>query len=107
MTESTSTAKKRNREAASDGTVPVAIIREGAIAASIWKRQSPSGFAYYDFTLSRSWKSMGSGKSGYSKSFFEANQCELVAVIQRTSEWLAARPPEQPSEGAALDSIVN
>ncbi len=26
----------------------------GAIAASIWQRQSPSGYAYYDFSLSRS-----------------------------------------------------
>ncbi|MCA9161032.1 MAG: hypothetical protein KDA72_22025 [Planctomycetales bacterium] len=30
---------------------PVKTIRHGAIAANIWKRQAPSGFEYYDFSL--------------------------------------------------------
>jgi hypothetical protein len=33
---------------------PVHTIREGSVAASIWRRQSPSGYAYYDFSLTRS-----------------------------------------------------
>ena len=35
---------------------PLKVIRRGAIAASIWRRKSPTGFVYLDFTLSRSWK---------------------------------------------------
>ena len=31
-----------------ESTEPVIVIRNGAIAASIWQRQSPSGYAYYD-----------------------------------------------------------
>lgn len=117
MTESTN--RKRNKEPTGEVADPVHVIREGAIAASLWKRQSPSGFAYYDFTLSRSWKSMGTGKSGYSRSFFASNQSELIAVIQKTAAWLEAqsadssRVPDQPDlasvpgEAAALDSFVN
>ena len=48
----------------------VKTVREGAVAASIWRRQSPTGLPYYDFSLSRSWKSMASGKTGYSQNFF-------------------------------------
>ncbi len=51
-------------------TPPVKTIRNGAIAASIWKRQATSGFQYYDFTVSRSWKTSSTGKEGYSNSFF-------------------------------------
>ena len=43
-------------------TAPVKIIRHGAIAASIWKRQATSGFEYFDFTVSRSWKTSSTGK---------------------------------------------
>ena len=51
-------------------TAPVKTIRHGAIAASIWKRQATSGFEYFDFTVSRSWKTSATGKEGYSSSFF-------------------------------------
>jgi hypothetical protein len=67
---------------------PVHVVRNGAVAASIWKRQSPSGYAYYDFSLSRSWKSMSSDKTGYSKNYFDTNEKELIDVIQRASAWI-------------------
>ena len=70
-------------------TEPVQTVREGAVAASIWRRQSPSGYAYYDFSLSRSWKSMSSGKTGYSKNFFEHNREELVRVIEKAAAWIS------------------
>lgn len=95
-------SKKKTKEIDGETTDPVQMIRHGAIAASIWKRQSPSGFAYYDFTLSRSWKSLGTGKAGYSKSFFGANEKELVEVIQRASAWIAEQP-----QGQANDAVVS
>ncbi|MCA9128672.1 MAG: hypothetical protein KDB22_16415 [Planctomycetales bacterium] len=49
---------------------PVKVIRNGAIAASIRRRQGPSGYEYYDFSLSRSWKAWSTGKEGYSPYFF-------------------------------------
>ena len=52
MEEQTATkSRKKNDDA--ETVDPVHVIRKGAIAASIWQRQSPSGFAYHDFSLSR------------------------------------------------------
>ena len=68
------------------GTKPVETIRRGAIAASIWTRQSPAGFAYFDFSLSRSWKSLSTGRDGYSDNFFAKNEPELMEVIQLVSK---------------------
>ncbi len=44
-------AKGKKKEADSENMDPVHVIRKGAIAASIWQRQSPSGFAYYDYSV--------------------------------------------------------
>ena len=107
MTEQKTDLKKKagTPEESSD---PVQTIREGAIAASIWQRQSPSGYAYYDFSLSRSWKSMTSGKTGYSKNFFDRNQDDLIKVIERASAWIAERvkDAQPPQAKAGQDSLA-
>ena len=104
MNEQTANKPKKKSDEG-EGVDPVQVVRRGALAASIWKRQSPSGFAYYDFSLSRSWKSMSSEKMGYSKNFFESNQVELVEVIQQASAWItqqrATEASEQPQTLAA------
>lgn len=94
MNEQTSTKSKKSTTEG-ETVDPVQVVRQGAIAASIWKRQSPSGFAYYDFSLSRSWKSMSSEKMGYSKNFFETNQHDLIEVIQKASAWIIAQRPAE------------
>ena len=104
MTEATN-QKRKAKDSDGEGTDPVQVVRKGAIAASIWRRQAPSGFAYYDFTLSRSWKSMSTEKTGYSKSFFDKNSADLIEVITRASEWIAANQESQPQplpEGESL-----
>ena len=70
---------------------PAKTVRRGAIAASIWKRMAPSGFEYYDFSLSRSWKSKTSGKEGYSPNFFSGNETEIMEVVQEASSWIASQ----------------
>ena len=82
------TMKGKNKEQDNETAKPVIVIRKGAIAASIWKRQSPSGYAYHDFSLSRSWKSMSTEKQGYSRNFFETNDADLVEVVQKASAWI-------------------
>ena len=72
-------------------TAPVKTVRRGAIAASIWKRQATSGFEYFDFTVSRSWKTSSTGKEGYSSSFFVRNAEELQAVIQEATDWIESQ----------------
>ena len=81
-------AKGKEKGVEVENMDPVHIIRKGAIAASVWQRQSPSGFAYYDYSISRSWKSMSSDKTGYSRNFFETNQADLMEVIQKASAWI-------------------
>ena len=70
---------------------PIKTFRHGAIAASVWKRQAPSGFEYLDFSLSRSWKAKASGKEGYSPNFFVRNSADLIMVIQEVSCWIASQ----------------
>ena len=72
-------------------TAPVKTIRHGAIGASIWKRQATSGFEYFDFTVSRSWKTSSTGKEGYSSNFFERNVDELHTVIQEAANWIESQ----------------
>ena len=84
-------AKGKEKGVEVENMDPVHIIRKGAIAASVWQRQSPSGFAYYDYSISRSWKSMSSDKTGYSRNFFETNQADLLEVIHRASGWIVER----------------
>ena len=64
-------AKWKKKDDAGDGVDPVQVVRKGAIAASIWQRQSPSGFTYYNYSLSRSWIAASYQQQGYSKNFFE------------------------------------
>ena len=83
----------------SDAQKPVHIVREGAIAASIWLRQAANGFGYYDFTLSRSWKVQSSGRTGYSQNYFADNSQALVHVIAGATKWIQEQTPQvsQPS----------
>lgn len=86
---------------------PVKTIRQGAIAASIWRRQSPSGFEYFDFSLSRSWITKNRAKEGYSPNFFCENLESLVSVIQEAAIWIADQQvrlqASQPSEDMVND----
>ena len=95
-------------------TAPVKTIRHGAIAASIWKRQATSGFEYFDFTVSRSWKTSATGKEGYSSSFFARNAEDLHAVIQEAANWMESQPtgkqrlqkPVDPAESGVSRSAL-
>lgn len=95
MNEKTEVKKKKQPAA----ETPVHTIRSGAVAASIWKRQSPSGYVYFDFSLARSFKSLSSGNLGSSKNFFSRNHGELSSVIEQASRWIA----EHESESAARE----
>lgn len=70
---------------------PAHLIRDGAIAASIWLRESSTGFPYYEYTLSRSYKSVTSGKSGYLSNYFARNEKQLINVIQQASQWISEK----------------
>ncbi len=82
---------EEKKKSSPNGKKPVHTIRRGAIAASIWRRQTQTGMDYYDFSLSRSWKSKNTGKEGYSTSFFPRNASEIVEVVNAAAAWIAAQ----------------
>ncbi len=90
-------SKKKMAAAEPETAEPVHTVREGAVAASIWQRQSLSGYAYYDFSLSRSWKSMSSSKTGYSRNFFSRNREDVLRVVAKACDWIEKH--ERQAEG--------
>lgn len=80
--------KEPKKKKAAAVETPVHTIRAGAVAASIWRRQSPAGYVYFDFSLTRSWKSLSSGNTGHSKNFFASNQHDLARVIEEATRWI-------------------
>jgi hypothetical protein len=75
-----------------DGTMdtekPVKILRDGAVAASIWLRQTSAG-VFYDVTFSRCWKNEETGKFGYSQSFSDYHLDPLAELVQEAAMWIA------------------
>ena len=82
MSDETTSKKKRETQK------PLKTFRVGAIAASVWQRQTPTGFEYLDFSLSRSWKLKSGEKEGYSTSFFHNNEDALVDVIEQAAAFI-------------------
>ena len=83
-------SEKKNKSEA-ESRKPIQTFREGAVGGSVWLKQSNTGYWYYDFSLSRSWKSMTSGKDGYSQNFFERNRDELHAVVDSCCDYIEAK----------------
>ena len=92
---------------------PLKVIRRGAIAASIWRRQSPTGLVYLDFSLSRSWKLKNGEKEGYSQNFFEGNEEAIADVVSQACEHIRSEIetestlPESEVNGATTDPQVD
>jgi len=69
---------------------PFKTFRQGAVAASVWRRQAPSGFEYFDFSVSRSWKATTTGKEGYRVKLIDPR---LSGVSVAQPRELFAQPP--------------
>lgn len=82
----------------------VTTIREGAIAANIFRGVTPDGHAYLYFCLSRSWKSANGNREGYSDRFYERNCEALQTVVTRAAEWIERNP--NAADAAAVDDSV-
>lgn len=82
MEDEKSTKRKSNAQK------PIKTFRVGAIAANVWKRQTPTGFEYLDFSLSRSWKLKSGEKEGYSTSFFHNNKEALIEVVEQATAFI-------------------
>jgi hypothetical protein len=78
-------ATKRKKKLAEP---PVHEVTEGSVTASIWRRQSPAGFSYLDFSITRYYTSLSSGNTGSSKNFHARNRPEIIAVVEQASRWI-------------------
>ncbi len=86
------------RQAPEADRKPETSFRHGAIGGSIWRQETTDGGHFYNFTLSRSWKSDANGKSGYSGSFSERNAADLQKTIADCVEWIQAHS-KQSTDG--------
>ena len=63
-------------------------IREGAIAANIFRGNTPDGFTYLYFEISRSWKSQSGNRKGYSAKFYDRNAEAISRVAMEAARWV-------------------
>lgn len=107
---SNETKTKSHQERSSDrkqNQHPVKVIRMGAIAASIWKRQTATGFEYLDFSLSRSWKLKSGEREGYSQSFFENNEEALFDVINLACAHIREQQVDEQQSPSHVNIVVD
>ena len=71
-----------------DTQKPIKTFRDGAVAASVWLRQTSSG-VFYDVTFSRCWKNEETAKFGYSQSFSDYHLDPLAELAQEVAMWIA------------------
>jgi hypothetical protein len=89
----------------------VKTILDGAVAASIFRGNTPDGHCYLYFEISRAWKSQSSNREGYSKKFYERNQSALVNVVNLASQWIKDHPeaadgPTVASKDTSLQAVA-
>ncbi len=82
-------SKQKKNPAASNY---ITTIRDGAIAANIFRGNTPDGFTYLYFELSRSWKAQSTNRQGYSKKFYDRNAEALQRVIEMAAQWIKEHP---------------
>ena len=63
-------------------------VRDGAVAANIFRGQSGRGRTYLYFELSRAWKSADGQREGYSHKFFRQHAESLSNVIALAAQWI-------------------
>ncbi len=88
--------QETKRKKAATSETPVHTIHAGSVSASILRRQSPAGYVYLDFSLTRSFESMSSGNTGHSKNFFARNRHELTQVIEQAAAWIEQQESTAP-----------
>lgn len=89
-------SKTKTQDPSDEKSKPVHVIVQGPLIASIHRRQSPSGFLYFAYSIKRSYRSLTSGKEAYSSDFFAENRADLLAVTSEATLWIAGQ-----SEGQA------
>ncbi len=80
----------------------ITTLRDGAIAANIFRGNTPDGFTYLYFELSRSWKAQSTNREGYSKKFYDRNAEALQRVSAMAAQWIKEHP--EAADGPAKEA---
>ena len=67
-------------------------IRQGAIAANVFRGNTADGHTYLYYELSRSWKTVSTNREGYSRKFYDRNADALLSVIAEATLWIEGHP---------------
>ena len=96
-----------NKQQTNTKQIPIKILVFGEIIASIYQKQSLTGYRFYVYELTRIWKSMSTKKEAHGNSFFERNLDDIVAAARAASAWIRTmlNPtlPTDPSNGPLED----
>ena len=82
---------------------PEHVIRCGHVKASVYLRRSTCGYPYYDFGLSRTWKSMATGNQSHGTTFFDNNEDDLIEAVQNASAWIRQKMAAAHADLPAAD----
>lgn len=64
-------------------------IRCGEVTASIYRRQSNTGYVYWTYELARRWRVASTGKDSKASSlFFDTNERDLTQAVAQASAWI-------------------
>ena len=63
----------------------------GSVTASFYRRQSNSGYRYWDFGCTRHWHSRATGKKAFGTTFFHENEADLLEAITKACAWIRAK----------------
>jgi hypothetical protein len=82
----------KNKNDAKKPSNYITTIRDGAVAANIFRGMTPDGHAYLYFSLSRSWKSATGNRQGYTDRFYDRNGAAIQNVVAKACAWMRDNP---------------
>jgi hypothetical protein len=90
---------EKKRTGSNNKQQPVHAIHSGdnSVTAEVFLYQSPTGYRYHGFVLSRRWNSLGTNKETQGNVFFENSESSLIEVVQKVAEWLRTKAHAEPT----------
>ena len=84
----------------------VTTFREGAVGATVWLKERAEGMLSLTFSLSRSFQSKSSGKTGYSTEYADYNVEALHSVTSQAGDFIR-KHKDNPEAAIAAGQELN
>ncbi|MGB7732641.1 MAG: hypothetical protein WBL72_03010, partial [Thermoguttaceae bacterium] len=84
------TSRMTDKQQTTSKQVPIKVLVFGEITASVFEKQSLTGYRFYDYELTRTWKSMSTKKEAHGSTFFERNLDDIVTAARAASACIHA-----------------